>query len=216
MSRDSLIFAASGTFFGLLLGWILGTQAPRSGGGAVPVQTTAAVPAPGAPVAPGAQPAPKPLDMQRATALERQANQEPQNVTVRVQLGNLYYDADRFDLAIPWYQAALQLDPKDVNVSTDLAVCYYSTNQVDQALAQLDHSLSVDPNHLQTLLNQGIIRAFGKQDLAGAAQSWEKVVQISPQSEEGRRAQQGLDGIKSAHGGGVPGAAGGTGSAGGL
>jgi hypothetical protein len=35
-------------------------------------------------------------------------------------------------------------------------------------LKQFDHSLSIDPKHVKTLLNVGIVRAFGKQDLAGA------------------------------------------------
>jgi hypothetical protein len=50
------------------------------------------------------------------------------------------------------------------------------------------------------------MRAFGKQDLAGAGESWEKVVAIAPDSEEGKRAKQGLEGLKSAHqnGGGTP------------
>jgi hypothetical protein len=56
------------------------------------------------------------------------------------------------------------------------------------------------------------VRAFGKQDLAGAAESWEKVVAIAPDSVEGRQARQGLDGLKSAHQGtaataGAPGGA---------
>ena len=106
-----------------------------------------------------------------------------------------------------WYEASLKLDPRDVEVSTDLAVAYYYTQQADRALAQLDHSLKLDPAHLKTLLNQGIIRAFGKQDLAGAAESWQRVVAIAPTSEEGRRAQQGLDGLKAAHASSTGGAA---------
>ncbi len=43
-----------------------------------------------------------------------------------------------------------------------------TSNQVDRALAQIDHSLTLDPKHVKTLLNQGIVRAFGKKDLAGA------------------------------------------------
>ena len=56
----------------------------------------------------------------------------------RVQLGNLYFDAERYDEAITWYSEALKLAPNDVNVSTDLGVCYYYTNQPDKALAQFD------------------------------------------------------------------------------
>ncbi len=55
-----------------------------------------------------------------------------------------------------------------MNVSTDLGVCYYYTNQPDKALEQFDHSLKLDPKHAKTLLNVGIVKAFGKQDLDGA------------------------------------------------
>jgi tetratricopeptide (TPR) repeat protein len=124
----------------------------------------------------------------------------------------VYFDAERFDLAIPWYEQAVALDPKNVDASTDLGVCYYYANQIDRALAQLDHSLSIDPRHAKTLLNQGIVRAFGKNDLTGAAESWQRVVAIAPNSVEGKRAQQGLDGLKSGHSG----TAAGSGKSGGL
>jgi tetratricopeptide (TPR) repeat protein len=140
------------------------------------------------------------LDVQRAMALERDAKARPTDVAVRVELGNLYYDSRRFEQAIPWYEEAHRLSPKDVNVSTDLAVGYYYINQPDKALAQIAKSLAIDPKHLKTLLNQGIIRAFGKQDLVGAQESWEKVVQIAPDSPEAARARQGLDGLRAAHG----------------
>jgi tetratricopeptide (TPR) repeat protein len=197
MKRESLAFALAGTFFGVIVGWIIGTQqaspaAPVAG--AAPVATSSASPA-----APAASAAP--FDAARATELERQANAQPGNGALRVELGNLYFDAERFDQAIPWYESALKLNPKDVNLSTDLGVAYYYTNQIDRALAQLDQSLKLDPKHLKTLLNQGIVRAFGKQDLAGAAESWEKVVAIGPDTEEGKRAKQGLDGLRSAHAG---------------
>jgi tetratricopeptide (TPR) repeat protein len=191
MKRESLAFALSGTFFGLLVGWIIGAQHRA----AAPVE-------PAAPTTTSAQPTPgRTLDAARVSRLEQQASAEPQNAAVRVELGNLYFDAERYDAAIPWYQAALKIDPKNVNASTDLGVAYYSLpeSQPDRALAQFDESLKIDPRHLKTLLNQGIVRAFGKRDLAGAADSWERVVAIAPTSEEGLRAAQGLEGLRAAH-----------------
>jgi tetratricopeptide (TPR) repeat protein len=192
MNRESVVFAISGTMFGLLVGWILGTQqAATPAVAAAPAgQQSAQLPA---------TPAPPPLDVQRAAALERQANDEPANASVRVELGNLYFDAERFDLAISWYEAAMKLDPKNVNASTDLAVSYYSANQIDRALAQFDVSLKIDASHTKTLLNQGIVRAFGKQDLEGASQSWDRLVAIAPNSPEAIRAKEALAAIKTAH-----------------
>ena len=71
------------------------------------------------------------------------------------------------------------------NVSTDLGVSYYYTNQPDKAIAQLDRSLKIDPKHAKTLLNIGIVKAFAKQDLEGASQAWQQVIQLAPGQSRG-------------------------------
>ena len=86
------------------------------------------------------------------------------------------------------------------SVSTDLGVSYYYNNQPDLAIKQLEHSLQVDPKHTKTLLNLGVVRAFGKQDLKGATEIWRRLVEIAPDSPEGRQAKQALDSLSSAHG----------------
>ncbi len=192
MTRDGVIFGMAGTCFGLLLGWIIGSQQ----GGTRPISAAAAASAQSAPAAAASQPAPPPLDLQRITALEQQAKLLPTDAVVRAELGNVYFDGQRFDLAIPWYEASYKLDPKDINVSTDLAVCYYYTEQADKAIAQIDRSLALDPKHPTTLLNQGIIRAFGKNDFAGAMESWDKVIGYAPNSPEAAKAKT----LKAAHG----------------
>jgi tetratricopeptide (TPR) repeat protein len=108
-----------------------------------------------------------------------------------VQLGNIFFDGEQYPQAITWYEQALALTPGDVNVSTDLGVAYYYTNQPDRALAQFDRSLAVDSKHIKTLLNIGIVRAFGKQDLAGAGKAWQQVVDLAPNSPEGLAAKKG-------------------------
>jgi tetratricopeptide (TPR) repeat protein len=210
MKSETLITAVSFTCFGVLVGWILGSQQ------AAPPATVAAAQTTSAPASNGASDSaadqPGPVDVQRANDLERTANAQPANAAVRVDLGNLYFDARRFDQAIPWYAAALKINPKDIDVSTDLGVSYYYSNQIDQALAQLDKSLAIDPKHAKTLLNQGVIRAFGKQDLAGAMQSWQHVVSDSAGTPEAQQAQKFLDTLKQGHAGSAVGGAPGAGS----
>ncbi len=77
-----------------------------------------------------------------------------------------------------WYEQALAIEPRNVNASTDLGIGYYYMNQPDRALAQFDRSLAIDPRHTKTLLNVGIVRAYAKEDLEGAAQAWQRVVEI--------------------------------------
>ena len=198
MKRDAVAFALSGTLFGLLVGWIIGSQqAPER----------AAPPPTATPPATSAAPA---FDGQRAAELERQATARPTDAAVRENLGDLYFDAERYDEAVPWYEAVLTLDPDNADVSNNLALSYFATTQVDRALAQLDRSLAIDPRNVKALFSQGIVRARGKQDLTGAAESWRRVVEVAPDSQEARQAQQGLDAIKAAHAGSKPGEAAGA------
>lgn len=183
----------AGVFFGILVGWIIGSQQSPARPPGAAAQATASQPAQ------ASNPAPPPLDESRASAMRTTAQQNPNDAVTRVQLGNMYFDAGRFQEAAQWYEAALKITPKDVNVSTDLGIAYYYMNDADRALAQFDRSLEIDPSHAKTMLNVGIVRAFGKQDLKGAAEAWGKVITMAPNSEEARAAKQALDGVKSAH-----------------
>ena len=194
MKSESIAFAVAGVVFGLLAGWVIGSQqaqqTPRTAGAA----QSASAPASNAPT-----PTPPAIDLAQVQALTAVASREPSNPAPRAQLGNLYFDSEHYDDAIKWYSEAVKLAPNDPNVSTDLGVSYYYTNQPDKALEQFDHSLKLDPKHTKTLLNVGIVKAFGKQDLDGAMKAWQDVVQIAPDSPEGQAAKRALDSLKSAH-----------------
>jgi cytochrome c-type biogenesis protein CcmH/NrfG len=195
MRADAIVFAIAGTLFGLIIGWVLGSQqTARTARQAAPVAQAA----PAQTQQPSA-PQPAPVDQARVKALESVAAQNAKDPQPRVQLGNMYFDAEQFPDAIKWYEQAIALDPKDANVSTDLGVAYYYTNQPDRALRQFDHSLAVDPKHIKTLLNVGIVRAFGKQDLDGAAKAWERVIELAPSSPEAGTARQALASLRSGH-----------------
>jgi cytochrome c-type biogenesis protein CcmH/NrfG len=196
MKAESIVFAIAGSLFGLIVGWILGSQQTLSTGRVnAPVpQQTAQSSAGG-----GAAAQPPLLDENRVQAMRTVAEQNPRDPQPRVELGNMYFDAERFTDAITWYEEALKLNPTDPNVSTDLGVAYYYTNQPDRAVARFEQSLKIDPKHTKTLLNMGIVKAFGKQDLAGAAAAWEAVIALAPDTPEGQAAKKALDGLRSAH-----------------
>lgn len=197
MKAESVVFAVAGALFGLIVGWILGSQQQTQ------VARVAAPPAQAESAPAATNNAPKPvLDENQVKALATIVERDPKNAEARVQLANLYFDAERYPEAIKYYEGALAIDPRDPNVSTDLGVAYYYLNQPDRALKQFDHSLSVDPKHVKTLLNTGIVRAFGKQDLQGAITAWEQVIKLAPDGPEGQAAKRALDSLKAAHPGG--------------
>jgi tetratricopeptide (TPR) repeat protein len=203
MKSDAIAYGIAGVLFGLIAGWVIGSQqaVARPPAAAVPVAQQA--PASGAAGTSRAAV----LDETQVTALKTVAEREASNATPRVQLGNLYFDAERYDEAIKWYGDALRIAPNDVNVSTDLGVSYYYSNQADKALAQFDRSLTLDPKHAKTLLNVGIVKAFGKQDLDGAGAAWKQVIALAPDGPEGQAAKRALDSLQSAHPAGAQGAA---------
>jgi tetratricopeptide (TPR) repeat protein len=210
MKSDAIAYGIAGIFFGLIAGWIIGSQqaasrfaapAPAAQAGATNSTGSTGTPGAGGQTARAAV-----LDETQVRALKSVAEREPSNAKPRIELANLYFDAERYDDAIKWYAEAATLQPNDVNVSTDLGVSYYYTNQPDKALAQFERSLAIDPKHAKTLLNVGIVRAFGKQDLDGASKAWQEVLKLAPDSPEAQAAKRALDSLKSAHPGtGQPG-----------
>jgi tetratricopeptide (TPR) repeat protein len=201
MKLESVVYAVSGVLFGLIVGWIIGSeQAKLSPRTRAPQQAETSPPASSSPAPESSTPPPAVLDQTKVRALENVAEKDSKNAVARTQLGDLYYDAGRYPEAIRWYQEALALNPKDVSVSTDLGVSYYYNKETDRAIDQLQKSLQIDPSHAKTLLNLGVVKAFGKQDLKGATEAWQKLVQVAPQTPEGQQAKQALDSLSSAHG----------------
>ena len=197
MKAESIVFALAGMCFGIILGWVLGTG--QAGTRPVPAA------AQGAPAASGGTAQQATLDEGRVQALTTVLQSDPNNAGAALQLANTYFDGARYEDAITWYEQTLKLDPKNVDASTDLGVSYYYTNKADRALQQFDYSLKLDAQHTKTLLNQGIVLAFGKEDLNAAAAAWQRVVDIAPDSPEGQAAKRALEGVAAAHKAGAAG-----------
>ena len=177
-----------------LMTWIVWTQRPA------PVESAAPAPVPVAESsALSGAPPPVPIDEARVEELQSAAEQAPDDIQVRVDLANLYFEAQRYEEAIPWFEAALALGLEEVQVSTNLGVAYFYIDDVDQALAQFERSLELDPTHGQTLLSIGIVRAFGKQDLEGAIEVWEEVQRLMPGSREAIAAADAIEQMRSMH-----------------
>ena len=209
MKPESIVVGIAGALFGLLCGWMLGAQ--QVGPAQVPAAQVAQAGAGGAAPAAAGQPGStaQPLDIARSQALEKEAAEKPGDAEVRTQLGNLYFDAERYADAAKWYEASLQIAPANPDVSTDLAVSYYYANQVDQALAQFARSLEINPETHQDLAeprDRPRVRQAGpgrgRRGLESGGRAGAR-----PTRPEARAAKQALDGLKSAHPEVAPGSA---------
>lgn len=113
-------------------------------------------------------------------SLKQRAAKNPKDIEARIQLGNLYYDVNKYDQAIEWYRQALEIDPKNPDVRTDMATAYHLLQQTDKALEEIQKTLSYHPDYPNALRNLGWIRLSGKKDTKGAIQAWERLIATNP------------------------------------
>lgn len=139
---------------------------------------------------PAATPAAAAVDAVRVRALEDAVKANPQNKAPMIELGNLYYDADRFPEAVKWYGAALELDPNNTDVRTDMATAYFYSGDVTRAIAEGRRVLEQAPTKVQALMNMGVWLANQTPpDTAGAIGYWQKVIALYPNTAESKQAQ---------------------------
>lgn len=171
MRRETVVFTVAGVLFGLVVGYMAASWdvGPR------PVEAAvAATPAPRA--AAPARPAFNPAE---AKALEALAARQPKDVSTRVELGNLYMDAEQYDSAVRWYREALALDPGRPDVATDLGACLVSAGRPEEALGEFDKALRAKPDYKNALYNKGIaLMQLGR--AADAAATWEDLLKRNP------------------------------------
>jgi tetratricopeptide (TPR) repeat protein len=175
MRRDTLVFTLAGTVFGLVVGYMAANWSvvPRPAGIAVQAASApASAPAP-------ARAASKGLNPDEVAALESLARRQPGDVAARVELGNLYMDAERWDEAVRWYREALAVNPGLVETTTDLGACLVRAGRPAEGLVEFERVLAVEPGSRNALYNKGI--ALLQMGRGGeAASAWEELLKRYP------------------------------------
>lgn len=180
---QTYVMAAVCLLIGVLVGYLVRGSAKPAGRAAPPsaeMQQPAATP-----TGMGQKSMPTLDDMKRmadkqAEPLLSKLKTDPKNVNLLNKTALTYKANHQFKEAITYFQKALDVDPKNVPIRTDMASCMYYIGDVDGALAELDKSLTYDPKHPGTLMNIGIIKWQGKNDVNGAVAAWEKLLKLNP------------------------------------
>jgi tetratricopeptide (TPR) repeat protein len=160
MQREPMVFSVAG----LILGFALGYMVANAVGGQAPKPTTAGLPGkmsarpmPGATTS--AAKTTQALDPAEVRALTSLAEKEKDNLSVRVELGNLFMDHDRCEDALRWYDEALALSGQIPDIHVDKGACLVRLNRYEDALASFDRALKVDPDHKKAVFNKGVALA---------------------------------------------------------
>jgi tetratricopeptide (TPR) repeat protein len=170
---------------GIAGGWsIRAWQSPAVTGS----EKAAGVPAPAENGANPASQAPSPArlkemaDVQAAPLLAK-LSADPNNLDLLTSLGNLYYDAQQYSIAIDYYERVLKAKPSEAAVRTDIATAYWYMGNADTAIAEFNQALTYAPNNPNTLFNLGLVKWKGKMDSTGAIADWEKLLAANPNYE---------------------------------
>jgi cytochrome c-type biogenesis protein CcmH/NrfG len=112
--------------------------------------------------------------------LEEAAEANPGSAETWARLGNAYFDADRYEDAIRAYRRSLDIDPENPGVWTDLGVMYRRSGDPREAVRAFDRAVEVDPTHEISRFNKGVVLLHDLEDLEGAIQAWEGLIEINP------------------------------------
>ena len=120
----------------------------------------------GTPAAAAAGGPPAPVQRMLADLRER-LQRDPRDLAALVDLANLYFDAAKYDRAIPYYERALALDPGNPDTRTDYATALHGVHRDLEALQQLDTVLAKRPAFVEALFNEGVVaNAVGRRSQA--------------------------------------------------
>jgi tetratricopeptide (TPR) repeat protein len=180
--KRALILSGVCLMVGIGGGWsIRGMQSHAANGTAKAASISE--PAGVAPSATSQTPSPARLtemaDAQAAPLLEK-LKSDQRNPDLLTGIGNLYYDAHQYPIAIDYYGRALKIRPADSSVRTDLGTAYWYMGNADEAITEFDQALTYAPDNPNTLFNRGLVKMKGKMDSTGAIADWKKLLSVNP------------------------------------
>jgi tetratricopeptide (TPR) repeat protein len=119
-------------------------------------------------------------DSARMFALERQLETNPNNPGAWLELGNLYFDSNKYQDAIRAYNQYLATNPENPNVWTDLGVMYRRAGNPTQAIASFDKALEINPKHEHARFNKGVVLFYDVGFRDEAFKIWRELSAINP------------------------------------
>ena len=97
----------------------------------------------------------------------------PHNAENYYQIGCIYEQQNRYDLALGYMQKAAKYDKKHVKAHAEIGLMLYRTKQLTDAKREIDISLKLNPENYSSYYYLGKILKEGK-DISGAIKAFEK------------------------------------------
>lgn len=175
MYRNPLFTLILGLMVGLALGYVLAERQPVPPGKALMLGAggsgdNAGMPEGHPPVPAAGGGNTQAFDRQVAEIQSLLAD-NPNDPGLMTALGNVYFDAGRWEDARRWYERSLQAAPDDANVLTDLGVVYRNLDQPGKAIETLDRAIGLEQDHWQAWYNKVVVLHFDLHEHAQAQEA---------------------------------------------
>jgi len=115
--------------------------------------------------------------------LKQRIEKDPRDRVALMDLGNMYYDAGKFDQATLYYEKAAAIDRNDPNLLTDLANCYMFQQDFSRALELLREVQGKFPTHWQSAANLFYL-AVSQKDAPLAKEALDRLKGLNPNFEK--------------------------------
>ena len=112
--------------------------------------------------------------------LESHLSHTPEDIEARIQLGNAYFDTDKFESAIIHYSKALEAQPRNADVIVDMGISYRKIGRSDVAAQKFREALVINDRHVNARYNLGIVLKWDLNDIPGAIAAWDTLLVYTP------------------------------------
>jgi tetratricopeptide (TPR) repeat protein len=183
MYRNPWFTLVLGLMVGLVIGYVVAEQQPvppgkalRLGAGASAGQTDA-LPE-GHPPVDGPSGADAQRLRQQVSEIQGLLDGNPEDAGLMAAMGNVYFDAGRWEEARGWYEKSLALSPGDPDIMTDLAVVFRNLGRPQESVELLDQVITTNPDHWQAWFNKVVVLNFDLHEHDAAADALESLKEL--------------------------------------
>jgi tetratricopeptide (TPR) repeat protein/predicted RNA-binding Zn-ribbon protein involved in translation (DUF1610 family) len=128
-------------------------------------------------------------NLNEITDLENKIKANPDDMESILHLAHLQQDSKLLEKAISNYKKYLEKNPENADALVDMGICYYNLGDYKSAINEMESALKYQPKHQIACLNLGIVN-LAAQNIAESKKWFKKTVELNPDSEAGKRAQE--------------------------
>jgi cytochrome c-type biogenesis protein CcmH/NrfG len=122
------------------------------------------------------------FDEEQYQHLKSHLQENPNDFSANVSLGNFLFDNQRFNEALIYYSTATQINPQAADVLVDAGVSHFNLDQFEKSQELFEKALAVDKNHINALYNMGVVSArLGSME--NMQIYWSRLMEVAPQSQ---------------------------------